>query len=656
MSYPIKETSVYLRHIVDVYSRDKSTGGSFMRTRDVFLEWPKLELEKRGEGFFPLDYNRIQASLDMIISHVDCADFVLPAFLSILCLYPDSKFLSRENRDQYKKVTLGFKYAMDDPNMDRYGVCYFTENHQALYASCEYIAGQLFPDEMFTNNGQKGSWHKERGKRRMEQWIDWRAKFGYSEWLSNGYYGEDLLALALVWGLADDPELKRKAGALIELTIFDIALNAYNGTMGATNGRAYPGPTMRPELPAISAVCKLYWGEGSYDAVSLGAVALAVFDYQCSKAVKNVGLDKSTVLNRERMSIDVEDSKKYGLDPGKYDDIMFYWGQQTFLHRDVIENSMKLCPSWLGMRPSIDAHWEKYQILEKAGFKPGRVDPLLSNNMIEGDVYDPDMACCALTQVDIYTYKTAYYSLSNAQDFRKGKVGYQQHIWQASMGGRALVFSNCPGSNEYRDRPNLFAGNRFMPRSVQHKNVLLCIYRTPTESAHFFFTHLYFPQREFDQVREVGGWIFGKRGGAYIAVYTSIPGKWQEPDPDLYRAIFADKWEEEFQFAKPWEYLVPKHAAVYVCEMGDEKSNGSFDDFVSSFKNAQFSGDTFAFTYLSPTQGKISFGWKEALMVKDEKISIRDYKRYDNPYCDTAFGEKVYRIHAGGEEVILDLN
>jgi len=356
------------------------------------------------------------------------------------------------------------------------------------------------------------------------------------------------------------------------------------------------------------------------------------------------------------MSIDVEDSKKYGLDPANYDDIMFYWGQQTFLHRDVIENSMKLCPPWLGMRPSIDAHWEKYRILEKAGFKPGRIDPLLPNYPVDAKVYDPDLACCALTQVDIYTYKTAYYSLSNAQDFRKAKVGYQQHIWQASMGDRALVFSNRPGSIEYIDRPNMFAGNRFLPRSVQHKNVLLCVYRLPTDSAHFFFTHLYFPQREFDQVREEGGWIFGKRGGAYIAVFTSIPGKWQDPDPDLYKSLYGEQWEQEFRFAKPWEYLVPKHAAVYVCEMGDEKTNGSFDNFVAAFKAASFSGDSFAFNYISPSLGKLSFGWKEPLRIKDEEIVIRNYKRYDNPYCDTPFGEKVYRIRAGGDEVTLNFN
>jgi hypothetical protein len=88
--------------------------------------------------------------------------------------------------------------------------------------------------------------------------------------------------------------------------------------------------------------------------------------------------------------------------------------------------------------------------------------------------------------------------------------------------------------------------------------------------------------------------------------------------------------------------------------MGDEKTNGSFDQFTGSFRNAVFSGDTFAFNYASPSAGKLSFGWNESLKVNGEETPIRNYKRYDNPYCQTEFGEKSYHIHCGGEEVKLD--
>ena len=36
---------------------------------------------------------------------------------------------------------------------------------------------------------------------------------------------------------------------------------------------------------------------------------------------------------------------------------------------------------------------------------------------------------------------------------------YREHIWQASLGGRAIVFATHPGSGEYNGRPNYFVGN-----------------------------------------------------------------------------------------------------------------------------------------------------------------------------------------------------
>ena len=48
---------------------------------------------------------------------------------------------------EIKETLIGFRYWLDEPG--EINACYFTENHLPLYHSCEYLAGMLFPDDVF---------------------------------------------------------------------------------------------------------------------------------------------------------------------------------------------------------------------------------------------------------------------------------------------------------------------------------------------------------------------------------------------------------------------------------------------------------------------------------------------------------------------------
>src|SRR3990172_7130246 len=48
-------------------------------------------------------------------------------------------------------------------------------------------------------------------------------------------------------------------------------------------------------------------------------------------------------------------------------------------------------------------------------------------------------------EVDTYTWRTADYMLSTAQDHRKGSRGWQYHSWQATFDPNAQVFTTPPG-------------------------------------------------------------------------------------------------------------------------------------------------------------------------------------------------------------------
>ena len=97
-------------------------------------------------------------------------------------------------------------------------------------------------------------------------------------------------------------------------------------------------------------------------------------------------------------------------------------------------------------------------------------------------------------------------------------------------------------------------------------------------------------------------------------------------------------------------YHANGHANVWVVEMGSKAQTDSFQAFVDSFDRAILEGDSQTCTYYSPSKGRIRFGWIAPLTVNGNEVSIRDYKRFDNPYCQVEFGEKELTIRHEGKE------
>lgn len=615
-------TNDYLSHVLQMSHDNPILMSTVSGFRGIYLEAVKLELARRGLKTEPLDYNRFQVSLDLIRSREDLGDFVIPAFIRILKEYRD--LLDAEMITEIEETLINFRYWLDEPG--EINACYFTENHQVLFHSAEILVGEMFPSRIFPSDGKTGLCHKEHGTAFLLRWMDWRERIGFSEWFSN-YYAEDILALLGLYRYAEDEAIRRRSKSIIDMLLLDIALNTFEGHWAGCQGRAYVRYLVEPAFESISPICWLCWGEGSIDGdLSDCAVMMAIYDYQCPEAIASIGRDKPKVMiNRERMSLDVKDAARYGIDPSDFNNIMFFWGQQTYDAREVIQNSARvMIPSnWMNER--INAYLEKYALYDMA--------------QIPTDD-DPDFT--ALTQADLYTYKTPDYILSCVQDFRKGKPGYQQHIWGAFLGGRARVFTNHMGSYEYDDRPNFLAGNSYMPRACQYENVLICIYRIPADHTRCLETHAYFPQHEFDEVIQKNTWVFGRRKNAYIALKSLNSASWKAPDIRLFKAVYRDDniAQERFREALPMIYHANGHANVWVAEMGSKAQNGSFEAFVNNFEKADLNGNSFKCAYHSPSQGTITFGWDEPLTVNGEIVAIKNYKRYDNPYCQAEFGMK----------------
>ena len=604
----------------------------------LYYDLANMELAAAGESAPPLRVFSIDKALDRLDTRLDCADFAIPALVRMLRAHRGTPRLPEEVAARIERSLINFKYWLDEPG--EVHACFFTENHQILYHSAEYLAGQLFPDAVFPNNGMTGRQHMAHGETFLRRWLKWRVKFGFAEWLTQGYYADDILGLVNLMLYADSEDIRADSRMLIDALALDLATHGFHGHLPTTHGRVYAGFIIDPEQEDCSQLMRLLFGEGSQKGLCGAAVMLAACGYDCPRAIVNAYHSCQGVQTmRQRMSVDAADAAAHGVDPKDFDNIMFFWGMQTYSDRVCIENSLKVFPQWNWMTNRVKAYLERYRLCDEAGAPCPDA---------------PDFT--AMTQVDIYTRRTPDYILSCAQDFRKGRMGYQQHPWTASLGGRAVVFTTNPASLEYQNRPNRWAGNLCLPRAAAHENVLFCIYRILPDFVDYLYSHLYFPRHEMDESFEKDGWLFGRRGDGYIAVRSLEPAYWEPKDSALFRAVYPDEAAERFAAAQDYEYIAQGHANVWVVEMGSRAENGSFDAFAARFADASLRGDTHAFTYRSPSQGEMTFGWGKPLTVAGSDIPLHGYARYDTPFCHADFGAERYDIVCGGSVAALDFS
>jgi hypothetical protein len=592
------------------YCAERSPGG---RT-GFFSQIARLAL-----GRDPVDEEPVRDAIAFVDSRRDCCDFSVGGLLRILYLYHDSPQISPDLIVDIENCLLRFKYWWDEPQGDNHR-CYHTENHQIIFHSDELLSGQLFRDRVFQNSGQKGQYHIDHAAHLIRRWMDFRFRFGFSEWLSNCYFEEDLLALVNLVDFSQDAEIRAQAEMLIDLILMEMALHTYRGIFGSTHGRTCARLIKGARGEGSASTAKLMFGMGLFnDPSSLGTVPLATSSYRCPPVISKIAADlDEALLFRERHSINMVDAPRYGL---SYDDELdghLYWSIQDYCHPEVIGLSRRLSEKY-GVRLHED-YEQRYQQLFRWQIEQ------------YGEIVDKDLDCHALTEVDIQTYRTPTYMLSCAQDYRPGKPGYQQHTWQATLGIDAVAFTNHPGAEDETSRPNYWAGNGVMPRAAQHRNVLVCIYRLPADDP-YPFSHLYFPRNVFDQVVERGPWVCARKGEGMVALYAQHPLRWPSDT----------------------EARVDVPNNVWVCEMGDLSQWGSFPAFVEAVTGAEIACQGLGVRYVSPSLGAVSFGWEEPLQIAGRVEPLHGYERFDNPYCRCAFGAPEVVIRRGEDELYLDL-
>lgn len=575
-------------------------------------------------------------SLEMIDSRRDCADFRIQGILRVLYQFRSSPLLTDDFRARARDTMLRFKYWPDEPGID--SMCSWSENHFILFASAGYLAGQIFPEDIFVNSGQTGREKMAVCRPRIERWLDLRFRTGFSEWLSNFYYEEDLAALLNLVDFCEDAEIAERAAMVIDLILLDIALNSFRGAFGCTHGRAYEFHKKWPFSENTAPVAKLMFGMNTFQAGDMAASSLALSErYRMPQVIYDIAADvnRPEMLNMQRMGLRVKDAKQWGLDTRRLEDGMTFLTFEAYAHPRTINLMVRMLDEYRWWDNSFFSSFGNNQRLMKTAGVLGALPAVTW-------FYRHDVQRNTREEVNIYTYRTPDYMLSSAQDYRKGFGGDQQSIWQATLGPDAVCFTTHPVKG--RDSsPDYWTGSGILPRVGQVKNVAIIVYKLSMSKGLYVtnnqkLTHAWFPSDKFDQVVEKRGWIFARKNDAYLALWSQQPFRWQtEEGQDKGREIIADGLSN-----------------IWICELGSKTQHKTFENFVDRITGARIDAPGLHVLFDSPSQGLLEFGWKAPLKQNDMPVPIRNYPRYENPFVHSSFPSTIVEVKHGENTLTLD--
>jgi len=660
-----------------------------------------LERARRDPGYDVADgavpAGAWQGIFDKLFQLKDTSDFDLLYLNNLIEAYGGHPAVDASNWADAQQAILGFKYWYTDPTPVREfagapvvdQMWYWTENHVLLFKVNEYLAGQRHPDAIFSVTGQTGAWHRDRAAAEIRRWLDERSRFGFAEWHSDVYYQKDLTPLLTLVEWAHDEDIANEAAMVLDLLILDMAHGVHSGNFGTTHGRSYIKDKASASTQDVFHGLKLLFDDTSLDYRSTGAADASLLSrakqYRLPRVIAQIAAHDGPMTTRQRMNLPIDEvpdpdpsvqpgPAPYGFDYEDEANLPLWWSMNAMTTWNLARLTLSV-----GERENLwDAQFEEFKLLRDLVWVDGDLEATLVKARPLFVLFWPAINFSLLNEVNTVTHRTADYMLSTAQDYRKGVRGSQTHIAQATLDEHAVVFVThptyipvAPGGvvppdwnwqREDEPGPGYWTGNGAEPRAAQYENVSIQIFSpqyAPIGFLGFLYlpeTHAYFPHAHFDEVVQDGHWTFGRKGDAFVGLYSHRDTVWRGGQPE----VFDNQ-------GLPFDLVAPGGADnVWIIEVGSASEHGDFGAFRAALASApvvatpvgDLDGNTFAdgydLVYGSPSQGEIRFGWHAPLEVAGQIVPIADHARFDSPFIHSEFDDPRYVVDTETHGLLLD--
>jgi hypothetical protein len=287
--------------------------GNFEKRRKIYLESCAGAEDPRDAGessetyalaacyylgrYDEISLERVQKKCAYIRSRSDCSDFRIQALLRILYWEREKRRLPDEIVNYIKETVLGFKYWQDEPGDT---VMYFlSENHRLLFHAAEYLAGQLYPVEIFTNSGQNGLYHTAKARSFIMDWLRERGRYGFTEYHSNSYFTITLCPLLNLYDFIhpDDLQFRYAVKMVIDYMTLIASINTFEGAFATAHSRTYALPAKHPEYEYCHTLMYLLFGKGCVrERQDYSAFEIAAGSYRLPRLFQEMARDDKTRL------------------------------------------------------------------------------------------------------------------------------------------------------------------------------------------------------------------------------------------------------------------------------------------------------------------------------------------------------------------------
>ncbi|MEZ5238485.1 MAG: hypothetical protein R2716_05890 [Microthrixaceae bacterium] len=583
---------------------------------------------------------------------------------------------------------LGFKYWYTDSTPDVLdNRWYWSENHRIIFHTLELLAGEMFPDRVFEvpdGDGEEmtGEDHVQRATGFITDWLDEKARYGFSEWPPTSTTKKDLTPL-LTRGVRGGPRDRgpghRDAGPVPVRPGDAPGEGQRRGDPdalreGQAEGRrpghlrSAAGP-LRSFRPAIRARRP---GSGAVRTPS------AELPPRCGRLrspeqfedVENMGveIDPGTPSPRTPESED-------GLSCTDPDMVPFWWERGALTPWQTV--------------PLTLATADEYDLWDTELFSQFKAVRDVSGGDVDvavqlASTFAPLINIALLSAVETRTWRDDGVMLSSAVDYRPGRFGHQYHAWQATLGEDEIVFTTSPG-NEPRQGDRWEDGDLYWNGGVQplsHQSgpasvqVYRPVYANPGPGlleafSYLPLTHAYVPTETFDEVVQVpeppgsapwGSWLFARSGDRFVALWSWRPTSWRDHSGD---------GTPTGGLSEPFDLVAEGGADnVWVAEVGREgEGKGRYADF-AAFREAMLAATPrvtqeppgpdglpgrFSVLYDSPGAGVLGVAPDGTRSIDGETVESDPTVRFDHPFTQAEAGQDELQISAGGQSLAVNL-